>query len=148
MHTDQRISRQTLVVRYGAFALIAMFANLGAQRAILYFDQSTVFFFAALFVGTAVGLVIKYVLDSRWIFFHVESSVTRQAQSFSLYTMTGIITTAVFWGTEAAFWFFTKSDAMRELGAVIGLTIGYVSKYSLDKRFVFNKLADESGEVA
>jgi hypothetical protein len=26
---------------------------------------------------------------------------------------------------------------MRELGAVIGLTIGYVVKYELDRRFVF-----------
>ena len=26
---------------------------------------------------------------------------------------------------------------MRELGAVIGLTIGYVAKYQLDRRYVF-----------
>ncbi|MEL7013152.1 MAG: GtrA family protein, partial [Pseudomonadota bacterium] len=30
-----------------------------------------------------------------------------------------------------------RTDLMRELGAVIGLTIGYVTKYQLDKRFVF-----------
>ena len=30
-----------------------------------------------------------------------------------------------------------QTDLMRELGAVIGLAIGYVVKFQLDKRFVF-----------
>jgi putative flippase GtrA len=49
----------------------------------------------------------------------------------------GLVTTAIFWGTETLFWWLWHTDAMRELGAVIGLTIGYVTKYQLDKRFVF-----------
>ena len=28
---------------------------------------------------------------------------------------------------------------MRELGAILGLTIGYIIKYKLDKRFVFRQ---------
>jgi putative flippase GtrA len=30
-----------------------------------------------------------------------------------------------------------RTDLARETGAVIGLTIGYVTKYALDSRFVF-----------
>jgi hypothetical protein len=30
-----------------------------------------------------------------------------------------------------------RTDAMREIGAVIGLAIGYFVKYNLDKRYVF-----------
>ena len=30
-----------------------------------------------------------------------------------------------------------RSDPMREAGAVLGLTVGYVVKYNLDRRYVF-----------
>ena len=49
----------------------------------------------------------------------------------------GLITTVIFWGAETAFWLIWRTDAMRELGAVIGLGIGYVVKYHLDRRYVF-----------
>jgi putative flippase GtrA len=43
----------------------------------------------------------------------------------------------IFWGTETVFWLTWKTDAMREIGAIIGLSIGYFVKYHLDKRYVF-----------
>ena len=61
----------------------------------------------------------------------------------SLYTATGIITTALFWGTETIFWLAWQTDAMRELGAVIGLSFGYVIKYRLDRIFVFTEILRE-----
>ena len=33
------------------------------------------------------------------------------------------------------------TDFWRETGAVLGLTVGYVIKYQLDSRFVFNRMA-------
>jgi putative flippase GtrA len=48
-----------------------------------------------------------------------------------------VITTLIFWGTETLFWLTWGTDLMRETGAVIGLAVGYVIKYNLDKRFVF-----------
>ena len=94
-------------------------------------------FFAAVLVGTLVGLVIKYVLDKRWIFFDVGTGLKQHGRKFGLYTAMGLITTAIFWSTESAFWFIWRTEAMRELGAVLGLTVGYVVKYQLDRRFVF-----------
>ena len=41
----------------------------------------------------------------------------------------GLATTVIFWGFE------TKE--MRYLGGIIGLAIGYLTKYHLDKRYVF-----------
>ena len=32
-----------------------------------------------------------------------------------------------------------RQENMRELGAIIGLTMGYIIKYRLDKRFVFRQ---------
>lgn len=58
------------------------------------------------------------------------------ANSF-LYTFTGVFTTALFWGIEFGFQSLFGTDAMRYLGGAIGLTLGYIIKYRLDKRFVF-----------
>jgi len=38
---------------------------------------------------------------------------------------------------ETSFWLVWRTDAMRELGAIIALCIGYFIKFKLDRRFVF-----------
>lgn len=130
-----------LILRYGAFAVIATLANLAAQRVVL--DGLGWGLAMAIAAGTAVGLVIKYLLDKRWIFQDASSGTRAHGERFSRYTATGLFTTALFWGTETAFWLIWQTDGMRELGAVIGLAIGYVVKFQLDKRFVFHKAAAE-----
>ena len=128
---------QTLVLRYAFFAVLATLANLATQRGVLWFgDSGTVFAFAVA-AGTLVGLVLKYILDKRWIFGDMSVGVKAHSKRFSLYTAMGLVTTAIFWGMETAFWLVWQTDAMRELGAVLGLSIGYVVKYNLDRRFVF-----------
>ncbi len=127
----------TLVFRYTFFAVLATLANLAAQRAVLWFGDSGTLFALAVGTGTGVGLVLKYFLDKRWIFEDLSSDVKEHGKKFSLYTAMGIFTTAIFWGTETGFWLVWQTDMMRELGAVIGLSIGYVVKYCLDRRFVF-----------
>ena len=133
----------TLVLRYALFAVIATIANLAAQRAVLAFGATAWHFAAAVFAGTAVGLVIKYALDKRWIFRDRTGGVRGHGRQFTLYTVMGLVTTAIFWGTETAFWLIWRTDLMREAGAVLGLSVGYVVKYQLDRRFVFtdNRLA-------
>ncbi len=128
---------RVLILRYTAFAVIATIANLGAQRLVLTQGDDGMTFALAVGAGTLGGLIIKYALDKRWIFYDLDTGVKAHGQKFSLYTAMGLITTAIFWGVETAFWLIWRTDAMRELGAVIGLSIGYVVKYNLDRRFVF-----------
>ena len=128
---------QTLILRYAAFAVVATIANLATQRFVLQFGETAVHFAGAVGAGTFVGLVIKYVLDKRWIFYDVETGVKNHGRKLSLYTAMGLITTAIFWGTETAFWLIWHTDMIRELGAILGLSVGYVLKYNLDRRFVF-----------
>lgn len=134
---------QTLIFRYVVFAILATFVNLIVQRLVLWFADSNGVFALALAAGTAMGLVVKYILDKRWIFEDMSAGVAKHSKKFSLYTLMGIVTTAIFWSTETAFWFIWKTDTMRELGAIIGLSIGYFVKYHLDRRYVFtdSKLA-------
>ena len=126
-----------IALRYGAFAIIATIANLGAQRVVLALLDSRMELAVAILAGTAVGLVVKYALDKKWIFYDSSSGVAGHGKKFSLYTAMGIVTTLIFWGFEAGFWHVWRTDMMRETGAVIGLAIGYFVKYELDRRFVF-----------
>lgn len=130
-----------LLLRYTAFAVIATIANLATQRVVLAAGEGALVFVAALGAGTLVGLILKYALDKRWIFFDRASGLQAHGRKFTLYTVMGLVTTVIFWGTETAFWLIWQTDLMREAGAVIGLAIGYTVKYNLDRRFVFTDAA-------
>ena len=132
------MKRRSLVFRYTFFALLATLANLATQRSVLWLGENNTLFTLAVFAGTLIGLLLKYILDKRWIFHDKSMDLKSHTQQFSLYTAIGVFTTLVFWGIEACFWLIWKTTAMRELGAIIGLGIGYVLKYRLDYRFVFN----------
>ncbi|MCK9541203.1 MAG: GtrA family protein [Novosphingobium sp.] len=126
-----------LVTRYALFAALATLANLAVQRLVLMAGYGTVAFAAAVVAGTLAGLVLKYALDKRWIFFDRSSGVAAHGRKFTLYTAMGLVTTAIFWASETAAWLVWRSDLAREAGAVLGLAVGYVVKYRLDRRFVF-----------
>lgn len=134
------MSAGTLILRYTLFAIIATLVNLGVQRMVLSGGDSAGYFAAAVAAGTLAGLVVKYLLDKRWIFFDLSTGIGAHGRKFALYTVMGLVTTAIFWGTETLFWVLWRTDVMRELGAVAGLAVGYVVKYQLDRRFVFSDL--------
>lgn len=136
-----------IALRYGVFAAIAMIANLAAQRVVLLAHPLGNGFALAVLAGTALGLVIKYMLDKRWIFYDRSTGLRSHSRKFSLYTGVGIITTALFWATETAFWMVGQTEAMREAGAVLGLSAGYALKYSLDKRYVFGNANVRMGDT-
>lgn len=133
------MSTHTLILRYTAFAILATLANLATQRVVMASGENAYHFAGAVGLGTIVGLVVKYILDKRWIFMDFEGGLQANSRQFSLYMVMGIATTAIFWGTETLFWVTWRTDLMREVGAIIGLSVGYVVKYNLDKRFVFNQ---------
>ncbi|WP_232796467.1 GtrA family protein [Roseovarius salinarum] len=128
-----------MIARYALFAVAAVLVNLATQRAVLAMSWPApgLGLAVAIAAGTLTGLVVKYVLDKRWIFDDRSTGLATHGRKFALYTAMGVVTTCIFWGTETAFWLIWRSDLMREAGAVLGLTVGYVTKYNLDKRFVF-----------
>ncbi len=126
----------TLFFRYVLFCIVAILVNLSTQRIFLEFLFMD-YFFVALFFGTLTGLITKYVLDKNYIFHDFDSSLKNNSKKFSLYSYNGVLTTVIFWGTESFFYFLYATNFARELGAVIGLSIGYFIKYRLDKKYVF-----------
>lgn len=130
-----------LAILYTALALIAMAANIGAQDLTVRAYQGPFQIVLSVFIGTGVGLVIKYFLDKAFIFRFRARDSLHDARTFGLYTVMGLATTAIFWGFEFGFNHVFQSKDMRYLGGLIGLAIGYWTKYHLDKRFVFRSEA-------
>lgn len=126
-----------IAVKYAIFAIIAMAVNIVSQDLSLSAYGGDYAVLLSVMVGTLTGLVAKYYLDKRYIFRYVTKSAVHDGKTFFLYTLMGVVTTAIFWGFEFSFdhWFGTKS--MRYAGGLLGLAIGYYIKYQLDKRFVF-----------
>lgn len=133
------MSSMKTVTLYIAFAVIATFANLASQRLWLSVYSLDHAIPLAILVGTAVGLVVKYLLDKFYVFQDLSHGLQDHSRQFSLYALAGVGTTMIFWGSEYLFHVIWQTQFMRELGAIIGLAIGYTIKYQIDQRFVFNQ---------
>jgi putative flippase GtrA len=130
-----------LAIIYAVLALIAMATNIGAQELVVRVYHGPFPVTLSVFFGTGVGLVVKYLLDKAFIFRFRARDKLHEAQTFVLYTVTGVATTVIFWGCEFGFEAVFQTKNMRYLGGVIGLAIGYFTKYRLDKRYVFGSSA-------
>lgn len=130
-----------LAAIYALLAAIATATNIGAQASFLLIYAGAYAIALSIMVGTGIGLIVKYVLDKRYIFSFKAENAAHDRKIFILYASTGVLTTAVFWGFELSFQSLFGTDQMRYIGGVIGLAIGYVTKYELDKRFVFRPQA-------
>ena len=124
-------------IKYSIFAVISTLFNLLFQYLSFLFYSDLGALYVAMFLGTLAGLIVKCVLDKKFIFYHEVKDKKDDAKKFALYSLMGVFTTIIFWGTEIAFDALSQDPNAKYLGAVIGLSIGYVIKYFLDKKFVF-----------
>ncbi|MFM7026312.1 MAG: GtrA family protein [Limnohabitans sp.] len=132
---DEKVTR--IAVLYGLIALLATAVNIGVQAAVVHLYQGGGYLQLSVLAGTAVGLPIKYMLEKKFIFLFTADSIAHDTRLFVIYSFLGIFTTALFWGIEYLFHVVFGTDAMRYTGAAIGLTLGYVIKYHMDKHWVF-----------
>jgi len=126
-----------ITILYSAFASLSTLVNIGSQILFLLIYSGSYSIQISIFVGTLVGLPLRYFLEKRFIFSFESDNLTHDGKLFALYSFMGIFTTVIFWGTEWAFHILFSSDFMRYVGAILGLAVGYYIKYQLDKRFVF-----------
>ena len=122
---------------YVAVAIVATIVNLLTQEitsTLFKYDYEII---VSMFTGTLAGLIVKYLLDKKFIFKFETKSQIQDVTTFFFYSLMGVVTTVLFWLTEYAFDFWFETKTMRYVGAVIGLSVGYVTKYYLDKKYVF-----------
>lgn len=128
-----------LAIKYVIFAVIATGVNIAGQDLSGRAYAGGFSLYVSMFVGTLAGLAVKYILDKKYIFYHTSKNLADDGRMFFIYTSMGIITTLLFWGTELGFEYAFHTKTMRYVGALLGLGVGYLVKYNLDKRFVFRE---------
>jgi putative flippase GtrA len=128
-----------VIFKYLLFSIIAIFINICSQRLIFDVSESDHVFIFAISTGTLAGFVSKYIFDKYLIFNDQSSVITEETKKLFKYSFFAVFTTAIFWFTEYIFWAVYQTHNAREIGAIIGLSIGYYLKYNLDKKYVFNK---------
>ena len=126
-----------LAMLYMTFAIVATLCNILAQDICNYLYSGDFSILISIIIGTGFGLVVKYILDKKYIFQYKTKTAGHNRQIFFLYTIMGILTTMIFWGFEFGFHYIFETKEMRYLGGILGLMIGYICKYYLDKRYVF-----------
>ncbi len=126
-----------IAIKYIIFAILSTLVNLLVQWISFYFYSDLGALYVAMFLGTLAGLIVKYMLDKKWIFYHSAQNKKDDAKKFMLYSFMGIFTTIIFWGTEMLFYYIFTYKNAKYIGAILGLSIGYIVKYYLDKKYVF-----------
>jgi putative flippase GtrA len=129
-----------LALVYLLLAVLATLCNLAAQDLITHLYGGPGDLWLSMAMGTGVGLVVKYLLDKRYIFGFRADNLTHEGHVFFLYTAVGVGTTLLFWCVEFAFDYLFHTRSARYTGAALGLALGYLVKYRLDKRFVFRQV--------
>jgi putative flippase GtrA len=121
-------------IQYILFAIISTIVNLSFQYFSFYIYDEKYSIYIAMFIGTLAGLILKYILDKQYIFEYESKNKYDDGKKFILYSLMGVFTTFVFWIFEIV---FDELYDLKYVGAVLGLFIGYIIKYNLDKKFVF-----------
>ncbi len=128
-----------LVAAYSWFASLAIATNFATQFLVDSFYGGPFKIWLALVAGTGTGLVLKYVLDKKYIFRYETKSASHDLKLIIFYGFFGVATTTIFWAGELGFDAIFQNTVMRYVGGGLGLVVGYYLKYQLDKRFVFRK---------
>ena len=129
-----------LVLKYTFFAAISMLINLLFQYQSFQLHSGFSSLHLTMFIGILVGLITKCILDIKWIFYHVPKNNKDDAQKFILHSLMGVFTAITFLETEHLF----ASPNAKYLGGIIGLNVSYITKFYLDKYYVFI----DKGELA
>ncbi len=124
---------------YLLFICLSMAMNMCSQMLSMLVYKDAYAVEISIFIGTAVGLPIRYFLEKRYIFYFKSTNFQHDGKLFMLYSFMGIFTTAIFWSIEYTFHLVFMNETMRYFGALVGLIIGFYIKYCLDKKYVFVK---------
>ncbi|OUX36981.1 MAG: hypothetical protein CBE33_04240 [Candidatus Pelagibacter sp. TMED273] len=129
----------SIVLKYFFFSSISIVVNISSQFLINYFILKNEFIYLSILFGTFNGLVLKFFLDKKFIFYFNSKSIYTIQKKFFLYSLTGVATTIFFWSVEILFHFLFSNPNSKYIGGILGLSIGYIIKYYLDKKFVFKR---------
>ncbi len=122
---------------YFIFAMVATGINLFTQYISFRIHDGFYSLYIAMAFGTLAGLLLKYILDKKFIFKTNIQKKSDHFRTFFFYSCTGALTTVPFWGIEILFSIIWEGEYAKFIGATLGLAIGYSLKFMLDIKYVF-----------
>ena len=79
---------ESIALKYTIFAIISMLSNLSTQRIVDFAIENVISekyaIYISMFFGTLAGLVIKYILDKKYIFI-ITQKIKRKTQKSLFY---------------------------------------------------------------
>jgi putative flippase GtrA len=135
----RRLRGRTIFIRFVTFAILAGVSNLATQEAIIRLMPPWIPIIISVLAGTAIGFVVKYVLDKYYVFLDGYDGHTAELRKVAMYGLFSIGTTLLFWAIELGFWYAWSTAEAKYIGAIIGLILGNWLKYLLDRRWVFSR---------
>jgi putative flippase GtrA len=150
-------------ILYILFAVICTFINIGSQLVTEYFISSIevlqriiysssdgslrIYDIIKILVGTGLGFMSKFILDKFFVFRERHENIGHTFRQMVIYGLMAVFTTLIFWSFQVAFKLLFSFTFAEQVGAVIGLGIGYTVKFFLDRRFVFIPHQEKVSEV-
>lgn len=143
-----------MIVKYISFAFLAFLVNTGVFHtadlllqgiinsdnfSILIFKGDDIRFWLAYGMGLFAGFVLKYFLDKKFVFSDQRETRKKEVKKVLLYALMSIITTIILTLVVAGFKAYVSRERAKDIGLIIGLLIGYTTKFFLDKKFVFTQ---------
>ncbi len=142
-----------MLLKYIIFAFLAFLINTGVFHAADYLLQGVVNskninilmlkgddirFWVAYGLGLFAGFVLKYLMDKKYVFSDITESKEKEMKKVLIYAMMSIFTTIILTLIVAGFKVWVSRERAKDVGLVIGLLIGYTTKFFLDRKYVFN----------
>ena len=93
----------SITVKYALFSGLAMGINIAVQRGVGQIVRGPLSLYIVILSGTTAGLIVKYLLDKRFIFYYRPPSRSDEAIKVLLYLVMSGFATAVFWAVELSF---------------------------------------------
>jgi putative flippase GtrA len=134
--TGLPLPAHVVFMRYVYVAVLSGLCNIAAQQIVLWILPNLRVLISVV-AGTAIGFLVKYICDKYWVFLDSYESHAVELRKVVVYGIFGVATTALFWAVELSFWFLFQTAEAKYAGAALGLTLGNVIKYQLDKHYVF-----------
>jgi len=130
--------------KYMAYSFLTLILNIGIQSITLNITgRSTEAVILAIVVATVVSFVVKFFIDKNIIFKTKKGHQNERRKQVLLYAVFSIGTTLIYILVEMIFHFsFDSADLYEkkeEIGAIIGLLMGYSIKYIVDMKITFKE---------
>lgn len=87
--------------------------------------------------GIVAGFALKYFLDKNYVFADEKKESRQEAKQIGLYGLFSIFTTLLAFGLAEVGEWLINHRYEATISWLLGLVVGYTTKYYLDKNFVF-----------